>query len=168
MKTYKLILIIAIIIFSGCRSVKKEKSVVKENVTESIKEEVKEQVKEKDQTSTLSEVKKEVKSIEVSGVKIYPKGEFVIDNLGTFKGQADSVIQVKKKSIKEGLTKKDTIYQVKSTESNKTVKTGIERAIDKQVKEIQVQRKPSLVPWIGMAIFILLIAVGAWYYIKKR
>ena len=154
--------------FSGCRSVKKDKSVVKENVTESIKEEVKEQVKEKEQTSILSEVKKEVKSIEVSGVKIYPKGEFVIDNSGTFKGKADSVIQVKKKSIKEDLTKKDTIYQVKSTESNKTVKTGIERAIDKQVKEIQVQRKPSLVPWIGMAIFILLIAVGAWYYIKKR
>ena len=160
-------LIFILIIFGSCKSVKKDFKKSNETIEESVKQEIKEVVKERIENSKVAEEKKESKSVEVSGLKIFPRGEFTIDNAGTFKGQADSVVQVKKKVVKEVFNKRDTVTQVKTIDADRTIKSDSERVITKEIKEKQVERKPSLVPWIGFGLFIILIAGLIYFYLRK-
>jgi len=156
-------LIFILLFFSSCKSVKKNIAKSNETFQESLKHEIKEVVKERIENAKVSDEKKETESVEVSGLKIFPRGEFTIDNAGTFKGQADSVVQVKKKVVKEVFNKSDTITQVQTIEADRTIKNDEERLIKKETREKQVERKPSLLPWIGLGLFICLIL----FFIKK-
>jgi organic radical activating enzyme len=160
-------LIFILLIFGSCKSVKKNVTKTNETIEESVNQEIKEVVKERIENSKGAEEKKESKSVEVSGLKIFPRGEFTIDNFGTFKGQADSVVQLKKKAVKEVISKKDTVTQVKTIEADRTIKNNSERLITKELKGKQVERKPSLVPWIGFGLFIGLIAGLIYFYLRK-
>jgi hypothetical protein len=156
-------LIFILLIFSSCKSVKKNIAKSNETYQESVTQEIKEVVKQRIENSKVSDEKKETESVEVSGLKIFPRGEFTIDNSGTFKGHADSVVQVKKKAVKKVISKSDTVSQVKTIEANRTIKNDSERLITKETKEKQVERKPSLVPWIGLGLIFCLIIL----FIKK-
>ena len=156
-------IIFILLFFSSCKSVKKNIAKSNETFEEVVSKQIKEVVKLRIDNSKVSQEKKETESVEVSGLKIFPRGEFTIDNSGTFKGEADSVLQVKKKAIKEVFNKIDTVTQVKTIESNKAIKKDTERLITKKTREKQVERKPSLIPWLVLGLIFGLII----FFIKK-
>jgi len=156
-------IIFILLFFSSCKSVKKNIAKSNETFEEVVSKQIKEVVKLRIDNSKVSQEKKETESVEVSGLKIFPRGEFTIDNSGTFKGEADSVLQVKKKAIKEVFNKIDTVTHVKTIESNKAIKKDTERLITKKTREKQVERKPSLIPWLVLGLIFGLII----FFIKK-
>jgi hypothetical protein len=150
--------LIFILLFLGsCKSVKKDIAKSNETFQEMVTQKINEVVKQRIENNKVSKEKKETESVEVSGLKIFPRGEFTIDNLGTFTGKADSVVQVNNKAVKEVLYKSDSITQVKTIEADRTIKNDLDRLITKDTIEKQVQRKPSLIPWIAVGLIFFLI-----------
>ena len=150
-------IIFILLFFSSCKSVKKNIAKSNETFEEVVSKQIKEVVKLRIDNSKVSQEKKETESLEVSGLKIFPRGEFTIDNSGTFKGEADSVLQVKKKAIKEVFNKIDTVTKVKTIEAKMAIKNDSERLITKETREKQVERKPSLIPWLVLGLIFCLI-----------
>jgi hypothetical protein len=158
-------LLLFLILFSSCRSVKKDLSKSSENVTEKNTEQITETVNEKAVVKSVSELKKASESLEISGMKIYPKGVFVIDFSGTFTGEADSVVQVKNKAVSEVYTGSNVITQVKESDAKKHSKNESERLESKEVFDKKVERKPNTV----LGIFLVLIALGVgWFFYWKN
>ena len=156
--------LIFILLFLGsCKSLKKNIAKSNETFEQSVSQEIKEVVKQRIENAKVSKEKKETESVEVSGLKIFPRGEFTIDNSGTFKGEADSVLHVKKKAIKEVFNKIDTVTKVKTIEAKMAIKNDSERLITKETREKQVERKPNLIPWLVLGLIFCLII----FFIKK-
>jgi len=159
-------LLLFLMFCSSCRSVKKDISKSSENVTEKKTEQVTEAVKEKSNVKSVSELKKDSESLEISGLKIYPKGLFVLDLSGTFTGEADSVVQVKKKAVSEVYTASNVITQVKESDAKKDSKNDSERIESKEVFEKKVERKPNTV--LGIFLVLIALGVGWFFYWKKK
>jgi len=159
-------LLLFLILCSSCRSVKKDISKSSETLEEKKTEQVTETVKEKAVVKSVSELKKASESLEIAGLKIYPKGVFVLDLSGTFTGEADSVVQVKNKALSEVYNQSNVITQVKESEAKKDIKNDSERITSKEVFEKKVERKPNTV----LGIFLVVIALGAgwFFYVKKK
>jgi hypothetical protein len=134
-------------------------------VTEKKTEQVTETVKEKAVVKSVSELKKASESIDITGLKIYPKGVFVLDLSGTFTGEADSVVQVKNKAVIEVHNQSNVITQVKELEAKKRTKNDSERIEHKEVFDKHIERKPNTV----LGIFLVLIALGVgWFFYWKN
>jgi hypothetical protein len=158
-------LLLFLILFSSCRSVKKDLSKSSETVAEKNTEQVTETVNEKAVVKSVSELKKASESLEIAGLKIYPKGVFVLDLSGTFTGEADSVVQVKNKAVSEVYNEINVITQVKESEATKDTKNDSERITSKEVFEKKVERKPNTV----LCIFLVVIALGVvWFFYWKN
>jgi cobalamin biosynthesis Mg chelatase CobN len=159
-------LLLFLILCSACRSVKKDISKSSETVAEKNTEQVKETVKEKAAVKSVSELKKASESMEISGLKIYPKGVFVLDLSGNFTGEADSVVQVKNKAVIEVHNKSNVITQVKESEAKKDSKNDSERIERKEVFEKKVERKPNTV--LGIFLVVIALGVGWFFYFKNK
>ena len=159
-------LLLFLIICSACRTVKKDISKSSETVTEKNTEQVKETVKEKSNVKSVSELKKAYESLEIAGLKIYPKGVFVIDLSGTFTGEADSVVQVKNKAVSEVNSANNVITQVKELEANKDTKNDSERITSKEVFDKKVERKPNTV--LVFFLVVIVLGVGWFFYWKNK
>ena len=158
-------LLLFLIICSACRTVKKDISKSSESESEKNTEQVTEKVKEKAVVKSVSELKKSSESMDIAGLKIYPKGVFVIDLSGTFTGEADSVVQVKNKAVSEVYNQSNVITQVKELEATKDSKNDSERITSKEVFDKKVERKPNTV----LGIFLVLIALGVgWFFYWKN
>jgi hypothetical protein len=159
-------LLLFLIICSACRSVKKDISKSSENVTEKKTEEVTETVKEKVVVKSVSELKKASESLEIAGLKIYPKGVFVLDLSGTFTGEADSVVQVKNKAVSEVNSATNVITQVSESDATKDSKNDSERITSKEVFNKKVERKPNTV--LGIFLILIALGVGWFFYFKNK
>jgi cobalamin biosynthesis Mg chelatase CobN len=159
-------LLLFLIICSSCRTVKKDISKSSETVTEKKTEQVSETVKEKAAVKSVSELKKASESLEIAGLKIYPKGVFVIDLSGTFTGEADSVVQVKNKAVSEVYNESNVITQVKELEAKKDTKNDSERITSKEAFEKKVDRKPNTV--LGIFLVVIALGVGWFFYWKNK
>jgi hypothetical protein len=159
-------LLLFLILCSSCRSVKKDLSKSSENVTEKNTEQITETVKEKTAVKSVSELKKASESLEISGMKIYPKGVFVIDLSGTFTGEADSVVQVKNKAVIDVYNESNVITQLKELEAKKHTKNDSERITSKEVFEKKVERKPNTV--LGIFLVVIALGVGWFFYWKNK
>jgi cobalamin biosynthesis Mg chelatase CobN len=159
-------LLLFLILFSACRSVKKDISKSSETVTEKNTEQINETVKEKAVVKSVSELKKSSESLEIAGLKIYPKGVFIIDLSGTFTGEADSVVQVKNKSAIEVHNQSNVITQVKESEAKKDIKNDSERTQSKEVFDKKVERKPNTV--LGIFLVVIALGVGWFFYWKNK
>jgi hypothetical protein len=159
-------LLLFLIICSSCRSVKKDISKSSETVTEKNTELVTETVKEKAVVKSVSELKKASESLEISGLKIYPKGVFFLDLSGNFTGEADSVVQVKNKAVIEVHNQSNVITQVKELEAKKDIKNDSERVESKEVFDKKVERKPNTV--LGIFLVIIALGVGWFFYWKNK
>jgi len=159
-------LLLFLIICSSCRTVKKDISKSAETIAEKKTEQVAETVKEKSAVKSVSELKKAYESLEIAGLKIYPKGVFVIDLSGTFTGEADSVVQVKNKAVSEVNSANNVITQVKELEATKDIKNDSERITSKEVFDKKVERKPNTV--LGIFLVVIALGVGWFFYWKKK
>jgi hypothetical protein len=159
-------LLLFLILCSSCRSVKKDISKSSENVTEKKTEQITKTVKEKTAVKSVSELKKASESLEISGMKIYPKGVFVIDFSGTFTGEADSVVQVKNKAVIEVHNQSNVITQLKELEAKKRTKNDSERIERKEVFDKQIERKPNTV--LGIFLVVIALGVGWFFYWKNK
>jgi L-asparaginase/Glu-tRNA(Gln) amidotransferase subunit D len=158
-------LLLFLILCSSCRSVKKDLIKSSENVTEKNTEQITETVNERAAVKSVFELKKASESLEIAGLKIYPKGVFVIDFSGTFTGEADSVVQVKNKAVIEVYNESNVITQLKELEAKKHTKNDSERITSKEVFEKKVERKPNTV----LCIFLVVIALGVgWFFYFKN
>jgi len=159
-------LLLFLIICSACRTVKKDISKSAETIAEKKTEQVTETVKEKSAVKSVSELKKAYESLEIAGLKIYPKGVFVIDLSGTFTGEADSVVQVKNKAVSEVYNQSNVITQVKELEAKKDTKNDSERIERKEVFEKKVERKPNTV--LVFFLVVIVLGVGWFFYWKNK
>jgi hypothetical protein len=159
-------LLLFLIICSACRSVKKDISKSSETLAEKKTEQVTEIVKEKSAVKSVSELKKASESLEIAGLKIYPKGVFVLDLSGNFTGEADSVVQVKNKAVIEVHNQSNVITQVKELEAKKDIKNDSERITSKEVFDKKVERKPNTV--LGIFLVIIALGVGWFFYWKNK
>jgi hypothetical protein len=159
-------LLLFLMLCSACRSVKKDLIKSSENVTEKNTEQITETVNEKAAVKSVSELKKASESLEISGLKIYPKGVFVLDLFGTFTGEADSVVQVKNKAVSEIYNESNVITQVKELEAKKDIKNDSERITSKEVFEKKVERKPNTV--LGIFLVVIALGVGWFFYWKNK
>jgi len=135
-------------------------------VTEKKTEQITETVREKSDVKSVSELKKASESLEISGLKIYPKGVFVIDLSGTFTGEADSVVQVKNKAVSEVESFSNVITQVKESEASKDIRNDSERIESKEVFDKKVERKPNTV--LGIFLVLIALGVGWFFYFKNK
>jgi len=135
-------------------------------VTEKKTEQITETVREKSDVKSVSELKKASESLEISGLKIYPKGVFVIDLSGTFTGEADSVVQVKNKAVSEVESFSNVITQVKESEASKDIRNDSERIESKEVFDKKVERKPNTV--LGIFLVVIALGVGWFFYFKNK
>jgi len=159
-------LLLFLILCSSCRSIKKDISRSDETVTEKKTEQITETVREKSDVKSVSELKKASESLEISGLKIYPKGVFVIDLSGTFTGEADSVVQVKNKAVSEVESFSNVITQVKESEASKDIRNDSERIESKEVFDKKVERKPNTV--LGIFLVVIALGVGWFFYFKNK
>jgi hypothetical protein len=159
-------LLLFLMLFSSCRSVKKDLSKSSETLAEKNTEQITETVNEKAVVKSVSELKKASESLEIAGMKIYPKGVFVIDLSGTFTGEADSVVQVKNKAVSEIYNESNVITQVKELEATKDIKNDSERIESKEVFEKKVERKPNTV--LGIFLVVIALGVGWFFYWKNK
>jgi hypothetical protein len=159
-------LLLFLIICSSCRSVKKDISKSSESKAEKKTEQVTEIVKEKAVVKSVSELKKASGSMEIAGLKIYPKGVFVLNLSGTFTGEADSVVQVKNKAVIEVHNQSNVITQVKELEAKKHTKNDSERITSKEVFDKKVERKPNTV--LGVFLVVIALGVGWFFYWKNK
>ena len=159
-------LLLFLIICSACRTVKKDISKSAETIAEKKTEQVTETVKEKSAVKSVSELKKAYESLEIAGLKIYPKGVFVIDLSGTFTGEADSVVQVKNKAVSEVYNQSNVITQVKESDAKKDTKNDSERITSKEVFDKKVERKPNTV--LGIFLVVIALGVGWFFYWKNK
>jgi cobalamin biosynthesis Mg chelatase CobN len=146
--------------------VKKDLSKSSETLAEKNTEQVTETVNEKAVVKSVSELKKASESLEIAGLKIYPKGVFVIDLSGTFTGEADSVVQVKNKALSEIYNESNVITQVKESEATKDIKNDSERIERKEVFEKKVERKPNTI--LGIFLVVIALGVGWFFYWKNK
>lgn len=159
-------LLLFLMLFSSCRTVKKDLSKSSETLAEKNTEQITETVNEKAVVKSVSELKKASESLEIVGLKIYPKGVFVIDLSGTFTGEADSVVQVKNKAVIEVHNQSNVITQVKESEAKKDSKNDSERIERKEVFEKKVERKPNTV--LGIFLVVIALGVGWFFYWKNK
>jgi hypothetical protein len=159
-------LLLFLMLFSSCRSVKKDLSKSSETLAEKNTEQITETVNEKAVVKSVSELKKASESLEIVGLKIYPKGVFVIDLSGNFTGEADSVVQVKNKALSEIYNESNVITQVKESEATKDSKNDSERITSKEVFEKKVERKPNTV--LGIFLVVIALGVGWFFYWKNK
>jgi hypothetical protein len=135
-------------------------------VTEKKTEQVTETVKEKAVVKSVSELKKASESLEIAGLKIYPKGVFVLDLSGTFTGEADSVVQVKNKAVSDIYNQSNVITQVNESDATKDIKNDSEWITSKEVFEKKVERKPNTV--LGIFLVVIALGVGWFFYLKNK
>jgi hypothetical protein len=153
-------------LFSSCRTVKKDISKLSETLAEKNTEQITETVNEKAVVKSVSELKKASESFEIAGLKIYPKGVFVLDLSGTFTGEADSVVQVKNKAVSDIYNQSNVITQVKELEATKDIKNDSERIESKEILDKKVERKPNTV--LGIFLVVIALGVGWFFYWKNK
>jgi DNA-directed RNA polymerase specialized sigma54-like protein len=159
-------LLLFLMLFSSCRTVKKDISKLSETLAEKNTEQVTETVKENAAVKSVSELKKASESFEIAELKIYPKGVFVIDLSGTFTGEADSVVQVKNKAVSDIYNQSNVITQVKELEATKDIKNDSERIESKEILDKKVERKPNTV--LGIFLVVIALGVGWFFYWKNK
>jgi cobalamin biosynthesis Mg chelatase CobN len=159
-------LLLFLILCSSCRTVKKDLSKSSETLAEKNTEQITETVNEKAVVKSVSELKKASESLEIVGLKIYPKGVFVIDLSGNFTGEADSVVQVKNKAVSEIYNQSNVITQVKESDAKKDIKNDSERIERKEVFEKKVERKPNTI--LGIFLVVIALGVGWFFYWKNK
>lgn len=152
----------------GCKSVKKSKSSSSQSSTEKVTT----KNESRDTTSIVTAsgrtLDTEIKQHVSGELVIYPRGEFTVGPDGTFKGQADSVVSNQTKVHEETRSERDTLQNTESSGSQTTAEAAAEKSDDSETNTSNTERKPSIIPWIGAALGIIILAIGLHLYFRKK
>jgi hypothetical protein len=153
-------LLIVWLIFSGCASVKKNKTrEVSKEETEAIT---------RQENASIEKINRsidtEIRTARVGSVLIYPRGDFKILADGSFEGQADSVLMEKKEQRFEKVQDKDSSTVEKKERIEKKEKGTRESKRSDKEKE----STPSIIPFVGIAIGVSLMIVLIGWYVRGK
>ncbi len=105
-----------------------------------------------------------IERLTFGGLRIYPRGVFVIQSDGSFKGEADSVISTTQKTEVEKVIIQDSIQVKKDSVSTLNKSSSTDSSTELKSEDNQVNRTPSFTPYLGLG--IVLIGV-LWFLIWK-
>lgn len=164
-KTIALIILITIIaLLISCKTKKVNKSKVEVN-TEVNVDSAKTAIEAS--SKTLSEDVVKMFDVNTETVtEIIPDGPFWFSLEDGFNGEAKSVTVTEKKADKTKVEEKT--FEKDTTSKEVSERKLSHRIIDLRGTEKDVEKKPSLIPWIGGAIGIIIMILLAWYMRRRK
>lgn len=161
------LLILFILLLIGCRSVKKS--------SESIQ--IKEQKSRRDTTSSMinrstqidvnRKVDTAIERVQVGGVVIYPRGEFIVQADGTFRGSADSVLTSVKKSEKEIIQIQESIQENSDSTAHQSQSSRSESNTELNEDNKKVEKEVNFAHFLGYCIGALVLVFGMDYLLAR-
>ena len=152
----------------GCKTVEKSKSSTSQSSSETVTERISGRDTAAIVTNSSRSLDTQIKQHVSGSLIIYPRGEFTIAADGTFKGQADSVVSNQTKTLEETRSEQDTLQKTETKASETAGEKIFAKSSESETEDSETKRKPSLMPWIGAALGILLLVVGLHLYFRKK
>ncbi len=99
-----------------------------------------------------------IQETETSRLTIYTNGRpFKINDRGEFVGEADSIRRDSRKDVNTNHSSRDRGSSSQKTESDVSGSTDKSDLKEDENLDLEVERRPNIVPYIGMALFFTII-----------
>lgn len=152
----------------GCKTVEKSKSSASQSSSETVTEKTFGRDTAAIVTNSSRTLDTQIKQHVSGSLVIYPRGEFTIAADGTFKGQADSVVSNQVKTLEETRSEEDTLQEAQLSGSHTAGEKISTKSAESETQDSETRRKPSIMPWIGAALGIIILAIGLHFYFSRK
>lgn len=151
----------------GCKTVKRSETSSKQSNSESVSEKISVIDTAAIVTNFSRSLDTKIKQHVAGKLTVYPRGEFTVLPDGTFKGQADSVVSNQTKVLEETRSERDTLQETQAVGSQTAAETSSDKSDESESEDLNLTREPSIMPWIGAAVAVILVVIGLSLYFKK-